>query len=226
MLRARGKGDKERIVPIGRQAVAALRAYLRARAPGAGRRRRSSRSLFVNRRGGGLHAPGALQDRPGPRAPRRPGAQDEPAHAAPHVRHASARGGLRPALAAGDARPRRSGDHPGLHPPVGGAPEGRVLRRASARPRGAGERQAGVRARDRRVRRRCAAGRRRVRRRGHEHAGSRRGGGRRPGAADARRARSGVDLALAGVVPAADPAIHGRLHPLGPGKDSTAVTGS
>jgi integrase/recombinase XerD len=53
LLCARGKGSKERIVPIGRQALAAMRAYLRS-----GRRELvgdgvQSR-LFVNRRGGGL----------------------------------------------------------------------------------------------------------------------------------------------------------------------------
>src|SRR5438270_9857952 len=32
----------------------------------------------------------------------------------------------------------------------------------------------------------------------------------------------GSILALPGVAPADDPAIHGRLHPLGPGKDSVA----
>jgi integrase/recombinase XerD len=53
MLAARGKGSKERIVPIGRQAIAALRAYLqrgRPRLVGT----RNEGHLFVNQRGGGL----------------------------------------------------------------------------------------------------------------------------------------------------------------------------
>jgi integrase/recombinase XerD len=53
MLRARGKGSKERLVPIGRQAVMALRAYCARGRPalvGAGVEPR----LFVNRRGSGL----------------------------------------------------------------------------------------------------------------------------------------------------------------------------
>jgi integrase/recombinase XerD len=53
VLRARGKGSKERLVPIGRQAVAALRAYFYAGRPallGEGVQTR----LFLNCRGDGL----------------------------------------------------------------------------------------------------------------------------------------------------------------------------
>jgi integrase/recombinase XerD len=53
MLRARGKGSKERVVPVGRRAVSALDAYrLRGRPLLVGGR--VERSLFVNHRGGGL----------------------------------------------------------------------------------------------------------------------------------------------------------------------------
>jgi integrase/recombinase XerD len=53
VLRARGKGSKERVVPIGREAVAATKAYVERDRPafvGLGDEPR----LFVNRRGGGL----------------------------------------------------------------------------------------------------------------------------------------------------------------------------
>ncbi len=53
LLAARGKGSKERLVPVGRQAVGALRTYLQRGRPvlvGA----RSEGHLFVNQRGGGL----------------------------------------------------------------------------------------------------------------------------------------------------------------------------
>jgi len=56
-LRARGKGSKERLVPIGREAVSALRAYLsRSRPVLVGLR--PERHVFVNRRGGGLSRQG------------------------------------------------------------------------------------------------------------------------------------------------------------------------
>jgi integrase/recombinase XerD len=53
VLRARGKGSKERIVPIGREAVAATRAYLDRGRPAFVGLRDEAR-LFVNRRGRGL----------------------------------------------------------------------------------------------------------------------------------------------------------------------------
>ena len=53
VLRARGKGSKERLVPVGREAVTAVRTYLqRGRPDLVGLR--EERRLFVNRRGGGL----------------------------------------------------------------------------------------------------------------------------------------------------------------------------
>ena len=53
VLRARGKGSKERLVPVGREAVAAVRTYLQRGRPGLVGLR-EERRLFVNRRGGGL----------------------------------------------------------------------------------------------------------------------------------------------------------------------------
>jgi len=53
MLRARGKGSKERVVPVGRQAVAALRVYLERGRPALVGARSESR-VFVNHRGAGL----------------------------------------------------------------------------------------------------------------------------------------------------------------------------
>jgi integrase/recombinase XerD len=53
MLRARGKGNKERIVPVGRQALTAMTAYLRGGRPELVGNRVQSR-LLVNHRGGEL----------------------------------------------------------------------------------------------------------------------------------------------------------------------------
>jgi len=57
LLRARGKGSKERIVPIGREAVAAARSYLALGRP-ALVGLSPERHLFVNRRGGALSRQG------------------------------------------------------------------------------------------------------------------------------------------------------------------------
>jgi integrase/recombinase XerD len=53
ILRARGKGSKERLVPLGRQAIAAINGYLRGGRPKLVGERQESR-LFVNFRGGPL----------------------------------------------------------------------------------------------------------------------------------------------------------------------------
>jgi integrase/recombinase XerD len=58
LVRTIGKGGKERIVPVGRQAVEALRRYLSRGRPHLDRRRRSE--LFLNAQGGGLTRAGAF----------------------------------------------------------------------------------------------------------------------------------------------------------------------
>jgi integrase/recombinase XerD len=57
LLRARGKGSKERLVPLGRQAIAAISAYLRGGRPKLVDERHEPR-LFVNFRGGSLSRQG------------------------------------------------------------------------------------------------------------------------------------------------------------------------
>src|SRR5439155_17267382 len=58
LVRAIGKGDKERIVPIGRAAVEALRRYLSRGRPYLDRRHRPE--LFLNAQGGALTRAGAF----------------------------------------------------------------------------------------------------------------------------------------------------------------------
>jgi integrase/recombinase XerD len=57
IVRARGKGSKERIIPIGSKAIQALRAYLNKGRPGLVGLREESR-VFLNARGGGLSRQG------------------------------------------------------------------------------------------------------------------------------------------------------------------------
>ena len=133
LLRARGKGSKERIVPVGRQALAALFGYCAA----GGRElvgEHVQTRLFVNHRGGELTRQGLYKIVQG--HARRAGLEDK---MSPHtLRHTFATHllgrRLRPALAAGDARPRRPRDDAGLHAPVGRPAEGRLLRGPPARP--------------------------------------------------------------------------------------------
>jgi integrase/recombinase XerD len=58
LLRARGKGSKERIVPLGRKAIAAIAAYLRGGRPKLVPPERHEARLFVNFRGGPLSRQG------------------------------------------------------------------------------------------------------------------------------------------------------------------------
>src|SRR3954453_7567240 len=54
LLRARGKGSKERIVPVGQGALGAVRVYLQRGRPQLIRRKPEEKNLFVNFRGGPL----------------------------------------------------------------------------------------------------------------------------------------------------------------------------
>jgi integrase/recombinase XerD len=54
LLRARGKGSKERIVPVGQSAAAAVAAYMRRGRPALVRSNGARAQLFVNFRGGAL----------------------------------------------------------------------------------------------------------------------------------------------------------------------------
>jgi integrase/recombinase XerD len=54
LLRARGKGSKERIVPVGQRALSAVRVYRQRGRPQLIRRKPEEKNLFVNFRGGPL----------------------------------------------------------------------------------------------------------------------------------------------------------------------------
>ena len=131
LLRTRGKGSKERIVPVGRQALAALSVYLRSGRPELVGNRPQSR-LLVNHRGGALTRQGLYKIVQG--HARAAGLEQR---MSPHtLRHSFATH----LLAGGcDLRslqemlgPRGPRHDAGLHASLRRAAEGRLLRRASA----------------------------------------------------------------------------------------------
>ena len=115
VLLARGKGNKERLVPVGAPAADALRAWLSGPRDQVLRLRRTPRPLR-DVPGPPDVAPGLLE------APRPPcaGGRDLPPgiapQAPPQLRHPPARGRCRPARGPVDARARRRLDHRDLHP--------------------------------------------------------------------------------------------------------------
>ena len=132
IVRVLGKGDKERIVPLGRPAAEAVRRYLALGRPHLDRRHRPD--LFLNARGGALTRAGRVPHPPPPRREGRARARARPpAPAPPLVRDPPARGRRRPPLRAGDARARRPLHDRALHARLRPPPPGDVLRRTPAR---------------------------------------------------------------------------------------------
>ena len=125
VLVVRGKGGRERMVPLSEPAREALRRYLAVRAQFAGPD--GSRWLFPSRAKAGhltRHRFGQLLKGLALETGLDP-AKVSPHVSAPRLRQPPARPRRRPALGAKDARPRRHLDHPDLHPRA---------QRASARP--------------------------------------------------------------------------------------------
>ena len=121
-----GKGDKQRIVPLGHAAADWIQRYTREARPALLKHRKSP-WLFVNAKAGGrLSRVGfwKLLKEYGIKA----GVtrESEPARSATFVRDAPSRTRRRPAGDPDDARARRPVDHADLHARAGGAPAGRL----------------------------------------------------------------------------------------------------
>ena len=121
VVRLRGKGGKERIVPLGSYAAAALEAWLVRGRPTFAARGVGTPALFLNARGGRLSRQSAWSVLRACAERAHVGGPPVAAHAAPLVRHAPARGRRRRARRAGAARPRVGHDDPDLHARHGAA---------------------------------------------------------------------------------------------------------
>ncbi len=141
-VQVRGKGDKERIVPLGRSALQALEQYLREGRPHLARISSARKSRRAQMRAAGSRAAVSFPARNAADAAMdlAPGKDGEPlrqpARAAPQLRHAHGGARRRPAQRADDAGPRRHLHHAGLHASGAGPVEGRASRASSARRRG------------------------------------------------------------------------------------------
>ena len=129
----RGKGDKERIVPLGRAAQEIVQEYLRDARPvlAAGK---SSPFLFIARGARGITRQRVWQM---VNAASAQVASRQPAHAAAQLRDAHGGERRRPAHRADHPRPRRHLDHTGVHAPGAGSAEqgvtSSIIRGARAR---------------------------------------------------------------------------------------------
>ena len=114
VVRVIGKGDKERLVPMGEEAISWISRYLAEGRPRAGAQP-LDRCAVRHRARRAHDAPGLLAQPQGPHAHgRHPDGAVAP-HPAPRLRHASAQSRRRFARGANAARPRRSFHHADLH---------------------------------------------------------------------------------------------------------------
>ena len=125
----RGKGDKERIVPLGKGAQDALTDYIKSLAPDS-REREDVTTAIPGSRREETDASTGLAD--GSRRIRRCGSQCQPAHAATQLRHPHGGERRRFAHGADDPRSCRYFDDAGLHPPGIGPTEECVSETSSA----------------------------------------------------------------------------------------------
>ena len=135
VIRVVGKGEKERVTLLGREAVAALDAYLRKGRPAlvAARAKTAAHCSSIATADDLLTGASASFHpllRQGRHAP-----QDHAARPPSHVRHASAGGRRGSAAGTGTARPQQHRHDPDLHARHDGALAGRLQERAPARPR-------------------------------------------------------------------------------------------